>query len=773
MMRKKITLLVSLLCLLLFGGVSVKSQFGCSFLIEMPTSREINPVFEKETLSQKTRELFSSSFLENKGQLENKEIFFYGYLENGLIGFGMSKVFLWDKTWDSAVTLEFVKSLKVQPKGIDSLETKSHFFLGNANVHTNVPNVKTIVYQNLWDGIDLYYKTTMKGIKYEFKVAPGANPNDIIIRCLGEDNLTIYADKITFEKNGKQLIDKGLTVFEENGQKIDAVIRSRGSNTFGFQIGNYNVHQTLVIDPLIYSTFVGGNLEDFANALALDKDGCAYITGRTSSVNFPISQGAYNDTYGGGEFGYNSFVCKLSADGSSLLYSTFIGGNFADTGHSIVVDDEGNAIVTGETLSRNFPTTDNAYSQTSSTHGDCFVFKLSADGSSLLFSTLVNGEGWDSGKELALDNEGNILVTGETFSTDFPTTEGAYDDSYNGGEYDCFVFKLSANGSNLLHSTFVGGSTEDRAYSLALDQDENIHVTGYTDSTDFPTTEGAYDESYNGGDFDCFVFKLSANFSVLRYSSFIGGEEDELNWKIVLDDEGNAYITGRTGSIDFPTTEEAYDYTYNEGLYDCFILKLSSNGSTLLYSSFIGGSGFDSGEALALDNQGNVIIAGFTSSTDFPITSDAYDKIMSGMEDLFVLKFSPFNSTVLYSTFIGGSLGDALNDLVVDNSGDAYATGETFSTNFPTTDDAYNQTYGGGEDYEEDCFVFKISLEEEPSSPPPTTVEPPPTTTEEIPTTTTPLQSSVYVTLPVITIFTNVVVILIIIVVVQKRKQSK
>ena len=271
----------------------------------------------------------------------------------------------------------------------------------------------------------------------------------------------------------------------------------------------------------------------------------------------------------------------------------------------------------------------------------------------LVYSTFVGGSGGsDYGYSLALDGNGNAVVTGSTSSADFPTTAGAYDTSHN-GSIDVFVFRLSADGGTLVYSTFVGGSSADHGYALALDGNGNAVVTGMTDSADFPTTAGAYDTSHNSSD-DGFVFKLSADGSTLLYSTFVGGSSKEyLSFGLVLDDGGDAVVTGMTESADFPTTAGAYDTSYN-GSDDVFVFKLSADGSTLLYSTYVGGGSEDRHPALALDGAGNVVVTGQTASADFPTTVGAYDTSFNETYDVFVFKLSADGSALLYSTLVGG-----------------------------------------------------------------------------------------------------------------------
>lgn len=692
---------VLLICLILLSVITVRGQFVEGKEIQRDNDNESLSLSEQE-IAEEANKRFRSSFIENKGQVGN-EVVFYGSLPNGKIGFGESKVMLWMEGMNSIVTLSFEDSRQVSPIGINELETKSNYFLGNRGTYTNVRSFEAILYDELWEGIDLYYQATPKGAKYEFRLAPGANPEDINIRCEGQEQLIIGKNSLTILKGKGRFVDEGLKVFQQ-GLEIDARFVTKEENTFGFQVSKYDQKKPLVIDPLLYSTFVGGNHYDYGRSISLDSLGNAYVTGYTHSSDFPTTANAFNRTHGGGD----CFVFKLAANGSSLLYSTFVGGSGKEYGKSIAIDSEGNACVTGYTTSNDFPTTENAYNRTHSGYYDCFVFKLSADGSSLLYSTFIGGNGEDSGVSIILDSLANAYVTGGTVSSDFPTTTNAYNGTH-GGSFDCFVFKLSANGSILLYSTFVGRSGWDKGWAIALDNGGNAYVTGKTHSIDFPTTLNAYDKSYNGGgeyNGDCFVFKLSTDGSTLLYSTYIGGKDGERGIAITLDDEENAYVTGQTFSSDFPTTANAYNGSHG-GSYDCFVFKLSADGSSLLFSTYVGGSNHDIGFSITLDNERKIYVTGITSSNDFPTTTNAYDSTLGGERDCFVFKLSADGSSLLYSTFVGGSSWDEGFSIALDGEGNAYVTGGTRSTNFPTTTDAYDESFNDVCD----CFVFKILIE--------------------------------------------------------------
>jgi len=326
---------------------------------------------------------------------------------------------------------------------------------------------------------------------------------------------------------------------------------------------------------LVYSTLLGGTGGGFGDrgyAIAVDDAGNAFVTGGTFSTNFPTTSGAFDTTHNGGS-AEDAFVAKLNPSGSGLVYSTYLGGENDDIGLGIALDGAGNAFVAGSTNSTAFPTTGGALDTTFNGLQDAFVTKLNAGGSALAYSTFLGGAGAENGFDIAIDGAGSAYVTGSTFSTNFPTTSGAFDTTANGSG-DVFATKLNGTGSGLLYSTFIGGSSDEEGLAVAVDGEGNIFVTGYTNSGAFPTTAGAFDTTFNGG-FDPFVTNLNATGSELIYSTFIGGSVNDVGYGIALDAAENAIVTGSTGSSGFPTTTGAFDRTPN-GSTDAFVAKLGT-----------------------------------------------------------------------------------------------------------------------------------------------------------------------------------------------------
>ena len=423
---------------------------------------------------------------------------------------------------------------------------------------------------------------------------------------------------------------------------------------------------------LLYSTYLSGSFTDgfsdiysVGNAIAVDFLGDAYITGSTSSSDFPVTPGAFQPVFASKNLPKaNAFVAELSPRGDALVYSTYLGGNRFDVGFGIAVDSSGNAYVSGETGSTNFPVTPNGFQTTfaggTTTGGaqptDAFVTKLNAAGSALAYSTYLGGSGDEYAAGIAVDASGNAYVTGATSSTNFPTN-APFQAVYGGGPEDVFVTKLNAAGSLLVYSTYLGGSGDDHAAGIAVDASGNAYVTGTTTSTNFPTN-APFQTAYGGGPEDVFVTKLNPAGSALAYSTYLGGSGDDYAAGIAVDASGNAYVTGTTTSTNFPTNAP-FQAAYGGGPEDVFATELNAAGNGLVYSTYLGGSGDDFGGGIAVDNSGSGYLTGGTSSTNFPLSSPLQSTnkaLSSGGNNAFIAKLSnPPAGTAPTSTTLSSS----------------------------------------------------------------------------------------------------------------------
>jgi len=533
-------------------------------------------------------------------------------------------------------------------------------------------------------------------------VEPGGDPSQIVFGLEGSEKTYIDSEgRLVFTTRFGEVKLAELRVYQGDREIAGRFVERPGG--WGIVVGSYDPTQLLVIDPLIYSTYIGGSSDDYGNAIAVDGSGNAYVTGETYSTNYDVTLGAFQ-TNGGGDV----FVTKLNETGTALVYSTYIGGSGYDEGYGIAVDGSGNAYVTGYTTSTNYPVTPGAFRRIHRGSADVFVTKLNTTGTALVYSTYIGGSYEDGGYGIAVDGSGNAYVTGSTYSTDYPVTPGAF--QTNGGgldiaaRWDVFVTKLNSTGTALVYSTYIGGSGDERGHAIAVDGSGNAYVTGYTSSTNYPVTSGAF-QTTNGGGRDVFVTKLNATGAALVYSTYIGGSNGDLGYGIAVDGSGNAYVTGSTSSTNYPVTPGAFQRIHR-GSADVFVTKLNTTGTALVYSTYIGGSSGEGGTAIAVDGSGYAYVTGWTNSTDYDVTPGAFQTTNGGVQDVFVTKLNATGTALVYSTYIGGSSDDRGYAITVDGSGNAYVTGRTTSTNYDVTPGALQTTYtnGGGAD----VFVTKV-----------------------------------------------------------------
>ncbi len=441
---------------------------------------------------------------------------------------------------------------------------------------------------------------------------------------------------------------------------------------------------------LSFSTYLGGEGKDEGNSIAVDDSGNIYVTGSTDSRNFPVLNAAQANFAGGSQ---DAFVAKLNASGTQLIYATYLGGAGQDRGTSIAVDANGNAYVTGFTESSNFPVKNPLQPPKSGL--DAFLVKLDSSGS-IVFSTLLGGSLSDYGSSIAVDPTG-VYVAGITTSEDFPVQRAAQ--TVFGGLADTFVAKFNQAGTRVIYATYLGGAGTDAATSIAVDSTGSAYVTGVSSSPNLPTVN-AFGTTLNGV-FDAFVTKISASGEQFIFSTYLGGSGVDRALRIAVNPNGNAYLVGDTDSADFPTVNPFQ--TALGGKSDLFLTKLGVSGKTLEYSTFLGGSDIDGGTSLAIDPAGNVTVAGFTTSVNFPIVA-ALQPGPGGRYDAFVARFNPAGSGLDYSTYLGGSGSDSAFGVSVDSAGVTFVMGFTNASDFPTSR-AMQQVNGGGQ---ADLFVARI-----------------------------------------------------------------
>jgi Bacterial Ig-like domain (group 3)/Beta-propeller repeat len=405
---------------------------------------------------------------------------------------------------------------------------------------------------------------------------------------------------------------------------------------------------------IVYSTYIGGNDEDEAIGIAVDSDKYAYITGLTRSTNFPTVN-ALQPTYAGTDdplfAGGDAFITKLNPTGSGLVFSTYLGSGGAETGFAIAVDANHDVYAVGRTDSVDFPLVSAAQSTYGGGSSDAYALKLKADGSALVYSTYLGGVMADQGIGLAVDSHGDAFVAGSTFSSDFPVTAGAFQTTYGGG-MDAFATKLSPSGSSMVYSTYLGGGASDQANGVAIDSDGNAYITGTTFSSDFPTVQPIQSTYTNGG--DAFVTKLDSSGSALVYSTFLGGSDYNRGYGIAIDAARDAFVVGTTDWDSLPLVNPV-QATFG-GFFDAFVAELNPAGSSLLFATYLCGSGSEDGNAIAVDPQGNIYLTGRTSSDGFP-TAHPVQSQLAGDADVFVVRIAINHAVqVATTTLVGSSL---------------------------------------------------------------------------------------------------------------------
>jgi hypothetical protein len=603
------------------------------------------------------------------------------------------------------------------PKGVIQGEGAqsgfSNYLVGNNPRlwKTHIPHFGKVRYRAIYPGVDLVFRGNPEGLEYDFLLAPHANADSISIQIGGignESNLRLEENgDASLRVAGGKVVMKKPAVFEGGGCSSNAqgpeeaaregrdchllaggsfVIRpgdQGNSRAIGFSLPAYDNSQPVVIDPVVaFSTFVGGGVDDGATGVALDSAGNVYITGTTNSPNFPVTNGALQPSLAGNQ---DIFVTKIAADGSGLIYSTYLGGSNTEYAHGIAVDASGDAYVTGETYSTDFPIM-NAF-QSTSQGGTGFVSKLSTDGSSLIYSTYLGGNSEGATNAIAVDSAGEAVVAGRTYSTNFPVLSSFQPvHAADSGDSDATLTKLSASGSSLVFSTYLGGNSNDFAMGVALDAAGNIYVAGLTFSSDFPTTPGAFETIYSSTDAGTgFVSKFNPTGSQLFYSTFLLG--GNING-IAVNGLSQAFVTGNASSS-LATTNSAFQSTTPNpflGAGAAFVTGFNTSGTGLVYSSFLGGNNGDVANAIAIDSSNDVFVTGETSSVNFPVQG-AIQPFYAGEGDAFVSEFNPAGSQLIFSTYLGGgALGFGTDEgfgIAVDAAEDVVVAGSTNAPDFP------------------------------------------------------------------------------------------
>ncbi len=581
----------------------------------------------------------------------------------------------------------------------EPLPGRSNYFIGNDPDKwiADIPNYARIEYRGVYPGIDLAFYGTQKALEYDFIARPGADPGVISVGFDGVDQVEVGADGDLILKVGERtVIQRRPVVYQDEGgerRPVRAQYVRKGGKSVGFAIEAYDTKRPLVIDPVIeYSTFLGGSGDDAGQGIAVDAIGNAYIVGVTSSSDFLTGQ-ALQSVHRGG---LDVFVTRLSADGSTIQFSTYLGGSGNDIGNGIALDATGAIYLTGNTTSTDF-VTGNAIQPSNRGASDAFIAKLDPAGSQLVYSSYLGSSGDDVGYAIAVDAGGSAYVAGYTAAADFNTVS-PLQPAYR-GDFDAFVAKVNAAGTALDYSTYLGGSSGDIALSIDVDAMGQAVLTGFTTSTDF-NTQNPLQNAPRGG-LEGFVSKIAANGSALVYSTYLGGSDDDRCNGVVVDAAGRVYITGATSSNDLTTVNPLQDQL--NGVSDLLVTVINPQGSGIEFSTYLGGKGLESGRAIAVNTAGDIYLTGETSSTDYPVMNPIQAANTGGVE-VFVTRIKAGGSELTWSTYLGGGRSDSAYGLAVDGAGNALVTGSTDSLDFNINNAQQGNNLGGL-----DAFVSKIS----------------------------------------------------------------
>ena len=581
-----------------------------------------------------------------------------------------------------------------------------NYLVGDAaSWHTGIPTYARVRYREVYPGIDIVYYGAAGQLEYDFVLAPGADPRRIAVRYQGARRLHLDAagDLVLETASGEMRQHR-----PELYQQVDGVRRQiagryiLSGQTVRFEVGSYHRGMPLVIDPaLTWATYFGSPADDGGQAVASDSSGNIYLAGYSLTTTE----------------GYDSFVTKISPDGTTAIYTTVFGGNGDDFALALAVDAAGNAYFGGETTSSNLPQQGYLNTVGPGSTVDAFIAKLDTTGK-LAYFNYLGGSGAEVVNGLTIDAAGNAYVVGSTNSPDFPVSSGVAQTVPAGG-VELFVTKFSATGTGV-YSTYLGGSGDDFGNAIAADSSGNVFVTGTTASSNFPVTSTAYQPRLGGGG-DAFVTKLSPT-GALVFSTYLGGTGFDTGNAIAVDSSGAVYIAGQTVSSDFPTLNPLQKAL--NGNSDMFVTKLNGNGATLAYSTYLGGSADDAANAIALDSATNVYITGQTLSTDYPV-QDAFQSTANGPASAAVTALNATGSALLFSTYLGGNgansstasggnVGDVGNGIFISCPAGLLVAGTTTSTNLPATAGTLRTTYQGGAG---DAFVAKFGVGGTPAIP--------------------------------------------------------
>ncbi len=579
-----------------------------------------------------------------------------------------------------------------------------HWYLpGSAMRGEDAATFAGVMFENLYPGIDLVCRLESDGVKYEFVVQPGADPSRIAIRVDGAGRPALNRDGgLNFRHAAGILKDAAPFVYHLADDGATEALQSQWLLEDGVQrlhIVGRDPSRLTVIDPFLqWSTFLGGKLSDYARDVVVDAQGTIFVCGYSASTDFPVSAGALQGSSRGS---FEVFVSAFSRE-RRQLWSTYFGGSASEENPQIALSKDGALYVAGSTSSTDLPVTDNALQPRNGGRYDAFILALNDKGRRK-WATYFGGSYSDECGDIALGPNGSLYITGGTYSTNFPVTPDAIQTS-NNGDYDIFLARFSSKGVREW-ATYIGGWSMDFAAAVAIDKKGDIYLAGRTESSNLPAVSLERQSAYGGGSFDGFVMRLDGRQRKIRWSTYLGGEQEESVERIGLDSEGNILLTGYTASTQFPLAGNSRQKRLG-GLIDVFVASMNPNG-VLRWSSYLGGVEVDKASGLVIDEQDNILISGFTGSRDFPLSGKPILDRKGGGYDVFIAQFSP-GGGYLWGTFYGGETHDISYGLGMDPRGNAVVVGGTESRGFRTVGNIFQGDLSGLTD----AFLLRIIFNE-------------------------------------------------------------
>ncbi|MFH1998332.1 MAG: SBBP repeat-containing protein [Planctomycetota bacterium] len=697
-------------------------------LLAFTGSLSLSSAYSKEARLDGGGSGFPLYFIENQGQVDDEALFYVQGMDKCIYftteGLTLDLAGSEDNSARCAVKLAFVDANpNLQLRGEQKQEAIISCFKGKPDEWIRgAATFASVVYADLWPGIDLVYSGSTNELKYRFVIKPGADPKRIRLAYQGSTGVALTRDgELKITTPVQSFSDAKPIAFQEmEGKQFDVSVTyskveetGEGCYSYGFDLGAYDPNKTLILDPavLVKCSYIGGSSTDLGYGIDVDAAGCVYVSGWTQSADFPAQIGPYLAYSGGGGDG---FIAKINAEWDAFVYCGYIGGNGNDEALDVAVDEEGKAHLIGFAVSNEttFPVKVGPCLTHSGGWRDAFVAKVNAAGDDLEYCGYIGGSSGDTGSGIVLDKEGNAYVTGGTESDEnsFPVLAGP--DITHNGTHDCFVAKVLADGTALEYCGYIGGSETDSGSSLAMDSDENIYIVGsaLSDESTFPVTQGPF--MVHSGAFDLFVAKINAGSTTLAYCGYIGGANEDYGTGIAVDASGSAYVAGYTESnetTDLFPVRIGPDLIFN-GVRDAFVAKINPAGDDLIYCGYIGGTEGELSGGIGVDAWGRAVLCGSTSSTEasFPVLNGPDDTHNGGM-DVFVARVNPAGDALLNCGYIGGAGGDGeyRTGMCLDIAGDAYITGDIDSDEmtFPVMGGP-DLTHNGGDD----AFAAKVSF---------------------------------------------------------------